>query len=71
MLRKLLPLSFVLFALAIASPASASKPVREVHPSQGDAVITDQCAFPVLGHIDGAEITTTWFDDAGNPLKQS
>ena len=70
MLRKLLPLSSLLFALAIASPASASKPVRAVHPSQGDAVITDQCAFPVLGHIDGAEIITTWFDEAGNPVKQ-
>ena len=70
MLRKLLPVWSVLFALAIASPASASKPVREIHPSQGDAVITDQCAFPVLGHIDGAEIITTWFDDAGNPVKQ-
>ena len=70
MLRKLLFLSTVLFALAIAPPASASKPAREIHPSQGDVVITDQCAFPVFGHIDGVEIITTFGDAAGNPVKQ-
>jgi hypothetical protein len=69
MRRMLLFLSTALFALAIASPASAGKPTRETHP-QGDAVITHQCAFPVLGHVDGIEIITTWTDDAGNPIKQ-
>ncbi len=70
MRRTLLFLSTVLFALSITSPASASKPVREIHPSQDDVVITDQCAFPVLGHVDGEEIITTFVDAAGNPVKQ-
>ena len=60
----------MLFALAVTTPASASKPIREIHPSQDDVVITDQCAFPVLGHIDGVEIVTTFTDAAGNPVKQ-
>ncbi len=68
--RTLLFLSTVLFALAITPSASATKPAREIHPSQGDVVITDQCSFPVLGHLDGVEIITTWTDDAGNPVKQ-
>jgi hypothetical protein len=70
MLRKLLFLSTVLVALAVTTPASASTPTREIHPSQDDVVIADQCAFPVLGHIDGVEIITTWTDDAGSPVKQ-
>jgi hypothetical protein len=70
MRRTLLVLSTVLFALVIASPASASKPAREIHPGQDDVVIADQCAFPVLGHVDGIEIITMWTDDAGNPVKQ-
>jgi hypothetical protein len=56
--------------VALAAPAaSASKPTREVIPAPDDRVITDQCAFPVLGHIDGAEIDTTFTDKAGNPVK--
>jgi hypothetical protein len=70
MLRKLLFLSTILVALAVTTPASASQPTREIHPSQDDVVIADQCAFPVLGHIDGVEIITTWTDDAGSPVKQ-
>jgi hypothetical protein len=70
MRRTLLLLSTTLFALTITPAASASKPVREIHPSQDDVVIKDQCAFPVLGHIEGVEIITTWLDDAGNPVKQ-
>jgi hypothetical protein len=70
MRRTLLFLSTVLFALAITPPASATKPIREVNPSQGDVVITDQCAFPVYGHIDGREIITTFTDAAGTPVKQ-
>src|SRR5512132_3179094 len=68
--RGLLLLPTVLICLALAPAASASKPTREINPSQDDVVITDQCAFPVLGHIDGVEIIKTWFDDAGNPVKQ-
>jgi hypothetical protein len=70
MRRTLLLLSIGLFALTITPPASATKPVREIHPGQDDVVITDQCAFPVLGHVDGIEIITTFFDAAGNPIKQ-
>ena len=69
-MRKLLFLSTVLLAVTVAHPASASKPVREINPGQDDAVITDQCAFPVLGHVDGIEIITTFTDRAGKPVKQ-
>jgi hypothetical protein len=41
-----------------------------VHPSQGDVVIRHACSFPVLGHIDGREIVTTFLDRDGNPVKQ-
>jgi hypothetical protein len=63
-------LATVLIALAVAPAATADKPIREVHPSQEDGLITDQCAFPVLGHIDGPEIITTFTDKDGNPVKQ-
>lgn len=70
MLRTLLFPSAVLFALAVTPPASATQPVREIHPGQDDVVIADQCAFPVLGHVDGIEIVTTFTDASGNPVKQ-
>jgi hypothetical protein len=70
MRRPLLFLSTLLFALSLTTPASAGKPDRVINPSQDDVVITDQCAFAVLGHIDGHEIITTFFDAAGNPVKQ-
>jgi hypothetical protein len=60
----------VLLALAVMPSAFAAKPIREVHPSQEDGIITGQCAFPVLGHIDGPEIVTTFTDAAGNPVKE-
>lgn len=69
-MRKLLFLSTVLLAITVAPPASASKPLREINPGQDDEVITDQCAFPVLGHVDGIEIITTFTDGAGKPIKQ-
>ena len=70
MRRGPLLLSTILICLALAPAASAKKPTRETNPSQDDVVITDQCAFPVLGHIEGIEIIKTWTDDAGNPVKQ-
>src|SRR3954470_930644 len=70
MLRKLLFLSTVLLALAVAPAASASKPIREVNPSQGNILITRQCGFPVLGEIDGPENITTFTNGAGTPVKQ-
>jgi hypothetical protein len=59
----------VLIALAVVPAATANKPIREVIPAPDDIVITDQCAFPVLAHIEGSEIDTTFTDKAGNPVK--
>ena len=69
MRRGLLLLSTVLLALALVSAAAANRPMRVIIPAPDDRVITDQCAFPVLGHIEGSEIDTTFFDRAGNPVK--
>ena len=69
MRRGLLLLSTVLIALAVAPAATANRPTREVIPAPDDIVITDQCAFPVLGHIEGSEIDTTFTDRAGDPVK--
>jgi len=62
-------LSIVLIALVVAPAATADKPIREVIPAPEDRLITDQCAFPVLGHIEGKEIDTTFTDKEGNPVK--
>jgi hypothetical protein len=59
----------VAIALVVAPTATADKPAREIVPAPGDVTITGQCAFPVLGHIEGGEIATTFFDKAGNPVK--
>ncbi|MDP9336244.1 MAG: hypothetical protein M3Q30_23430 [Actinomycetota bacterium] len=56
-------------ALAVVPAATANKPAREVIPAPDDRLITDQCTFPVLGHIDGSEIDTTFTDKAGNPVR--
>lgn len=69
MRRGLLLLSMVFVALAAAPLATADKPMREIIPAPDDITITDQCAFPVLGHIEGSEIDTTFTDKAGNPVK--
>ena len=69
MRRGLLLLSTVLVALAVVPAATANKPIREIIPAPDDIVITGQCTFPVLGHIEGSEIDTTFFDRAGNPVK--
>ena len=66
----LLALSIALVALAIAPAATAVKPEREIVPAPDDIVITGQCAFPVLGHIEGGEIKTNFFDRSGNAVKQ-
>ena len=62
-------LSIVLIALVVAPTATANKPIREIIPAPDDRVITAQCDFPVLGHIEGSEIDTTFTDKAGNPVK--
>jgi hypothetical protein len=69
MRRRLLLLSTVLVALAVVPTATANKPTREIIPAPDDKVITDQCTFPVLGHIEGGEIDTTFTDRAGDPIK--
>ena len=69
MRRRLLFLSTIFIALAVAPTATANRPTREIIPAPEDMVITDQCAFPVLGHIEGSEIDTTFTDRAGNPVK--
>jgi hypothetical protein len=56
--------------VALGAPAaSANQPAREIVPAPDDIVITGQCAFPVLGHIDGDEIDTTFTDKADNTVK--
>jgi len=62
-------LSIVAIALAVAPAATANKPIRDVSP-QGDFSIDDQCAFPVLGHVDGNEINTIHLDRFGDAVKQ-
>jgi hypothetical protein len=70
MRRTSIAAALAISTVALASPAaSASPPTREVIPSTDDRVITDQCAFPVRGQIDGVEIVTTFTDKAGNPVK--
>jgi hypothetical protein len=56
--------------LAMGPAAGASKPAREEVPAPGDMVFTGQCGFPVLGHIAGGEIDTTFFNNDGDPVKQ-
>ena len=58
----------VLIALAVVPAATANKPDREPVPGPDD-VLLDQCAFPVLAHIEGIEIHTTFTDRADNLVK--
>jgi FtsP/CotA-like multicopper oxidase with cupredoxin domain len=69
MRRTFLVGSTILCAMLSMPHASATRPSREVH-TQDDGVILDQCAFPVLAHIDGVEVITTFTDRAGDPVKQ-
>ena len=69
MRRGLLLCTSIFIALAVAPGATANRPIREVIDNPPDMVITDQCAFQVLGHIEGREIDTTFTDRAGNPVK--
>jgi hypothetical protein len=64
-----LAVTAALVALVVAPTATANKPMREIIPAPDERLITDQCAFPVLGHIEGSEIDTTFTDKAGNPVK--
>jgi hypothetical protein len=70
MRRGFLLLTTFFLALTIAPLATANKPVREVNPVQDDMVVTGQCAFRVLVHIDGGEIVTNFTNKAGDLVKQ-
>jgi hypothetical protein len=62
-------LSAILIAVFVVPAATAQKPIREVIPAPADFLITGQCDFPVLAHIEGNEIDTTFTDKAGNPVR--
>jgi len=70
MRHRLLLCTTIFITLAVAPAATANRPIREVIEAPPDMVISGQCAFPVLGHIEGREIDTTFTDRAGNPVKQ-
>jgi hypothetical protein len=73
MRRGILLLSTVLIALAAVPAAIASKPpwvpYRDIIQTHEDHTILWQCAFPVLFHVEGPEIQTTFFDRAGSPIR--
>jgi hypothetical protein len=69
MRRGLLTLSIAVLSIALVPVATADPPTRESGP-QPDVIVTDQCAFPVLGHIDGNERVATFTNKAGDPVKQ-
>ena len=73
MRRGILLLSTVLIALAVVPAAIANKPpwvpYRDIIQTHEDHPIPGQCAFPVLFHVEGPEIQTTFFDKAGNPIR--
>jgi hypothetical protein len=69
MRRRVLILSAVLLALAIAPAATAGKPTREVFPALPDEVL-DLCGFPVLNHEEGYGVVESFTDDEGNLVRQ-
>jgi hypothetical protein len=63
MRRGLLLLLTIGLAVALAPLAVANngnKPDRHINLDQGEGTIVGQCAFPVLVHIEGREINTTF-----------
>jgi hypothetical protein len=70
MRRGLLLCTTIFIALVVGPAATANRPIREIIENPPDIVITGQCDFDVLGHIEGREIDTTFTDRAGNPVKQ-
>jgi hypothetical protein len=69
MRRRVLILSGLLLALAIAPAATAGQPTREIIPAAPDAVL-DQCGFPVLDHAEGYTIVESFTDEEGNLVRQ-
>lgn len=68
--HSVLTLSVVLATLAVTSPANADPPTREEITGPVDQVVTNQCAFPVLMHIEGEGFITTFTDREGNFVMQ-
>jgi hypothetical protein len=69
--RSVLILAFVLVTLLEGTPAAkADPPTREEVAGPVDQVVTSQCAFPVLMHIEGAGFITTFTDGEGNFVLQ-
>lgn len=58
-------------ALAVTPVALADKPTRELITAPDDLVVTDQCVFPVLMHIEGKGVITTFTDGEGTFVGQS
>ena len=54
--------------LVAPSAALARPPVREVLPLPLDVTV-GECGFAVLIHAEGQTIRTTWYDDAGDPVR--
>ena len=69
MRRRVLILSALFLALAIAPAATAGKPTREVFPASPDAVL-DLCGFPVLDHEEGFFVFESFYDEQGNLVRQ-
>jgi hypothetical protein len=69
MRRRVLILSALFLALAIAPAASAGKPTREIIPAVPDSVL-DLCGFPVLDHEEGYTIVESFTDEEGNLVRQ-
>jgi hypothetical protein len=69
--RSVLILAFVLVTLLEGTRAAkADPPTREEVAGPVDQVVTSQCAFPVLMHIEGAGFITTFTDGEGNFVLQ-
>lgn len=69
MRRRVLILSALFLALAIAPAATASQPTREVLPAFPDVVL-DLCGFPVLDHEEGFFVFESFYDEQGNLVRQ-
>jgi hypothetical protein len=69
MRRRVLILSALFLALAIAPAATAGQPTREVFPALPDEVL-DLCGFPVLDHEEGYAVVESFTDDQGNLVRQ-
>ena len=57
-----------LLVLALATPAAAARPLREVIPPAGDFT-EESCGFPVLVHQEGYTIRLTFYDKNDEVLR--